>query len=292
MFINLDKALILIEQSRYTLAAVEIERQLAIDPNSSFAHALLSICLIELNRDREATQAAKQAVYLAPDLSDTHYNLAKILYIQKQLKLAKKAVQEAILLDPEIADNFALLSVIQLAQGDRDRALSSAEQGLSLDAEHVLCLNLRAMALLRLRRYQEAQTTLDAVIFQDPENPAAYAIKGWVYLYCRNRDLAERCFRESLRLDPEQEQARTGIVEALKLKYSLYKFVFNYRIFSRQINVFPRIAFVGIFVVLSLLNWLFLLVPFSMLLLEMVQTLFNLLLRFDTQWRSLHIPTH
>ncbi|MBD2309757.1 tetratricopeptide repeat protein [Chroococcidiopsis sp. FACHB-1243] len=292
MFVNLDKALILIEQSRYKLAVTEIERQLAIDPNSSFAHALLSICLIEMHRDREATQAAKRAVYLAPDLSDSHYNLAKIFHIQKQLNSAKKAVQEAICLESEIADYFALLSVIQLAQGDRDRALSSAEQGLSLDAEHVLCLNLRAMALLRLRRYQEAQTTLDAAIFQEPENTAAYAIKGWLYLYCGNRDLAEQCFRESLRLDPLQEQALTGILEALKLKYSLYNFVFNYKSFLNQINIYLRMLCVSIFLILSLFNWLFLLVPFSMLLLEATQALFNLLLRFDTQWRSLHVPTH
>lgn len=274
------------------MAVTEIERQLAIDPNSSFAHALLSICLIEMHRDREATQAAKRAVYLAPDLSDTHYNLAKIFYIQKQLKPAKKAVQEAIHLEPEIADYFALLSVIQLAQGDRDRALSSAEQGLSLDAEHVLCLNLRGMALLRLRRYQEAQTTLDAAIFQEPENTAAYAIKGWLYLYCGNRDLAEECFRESLRLDPEQEQALTGIVEALKLRYSLYNFVFNYKSFLSRINIYLRIVCISSFVILSLFNWLFLLVPLSMLLLEITQALFNLILRFDTQWRALHILTH
>ena len=292
MFVNLDKALILIEQSRYKLAVTEIERQLDIDPNSSFAHALLSVCLIEMNQDREATQAAKRAVNLAPDLSDTHYNLAKILYIQKRLQPAKIAAQEAIRLEPEVPDYFALLSVIQLAQGDRDRALFSAERGLSLDAEHLLCLNLRAMALLRLHRYQEAQATLEAAIFQDPENTAAYAIKGWVCLYCGNIDLAERCFRESLRLDPEQEQARTGIIEALKLRYSLYHFVFNYKIFLNRINLYLRIVFLSTLVLLSIFNWLFLVVPLSMLLLETTQTLFNLLLRFDAQWRSLHVPTH
>jgi tetratricopeptide (TPR) repeat protein len=274
---------------------------LEIDPNSSFAHALLSVCLIEMNQDREATQAAKLAVHLAPDLSDTHYNLAKILYIQKQFKLAKIAIQEAIRLDPEVADYFALLSVIQLAQGDtcgglrsdlRVKALASAERGLSLDAEHLLCLNLRAMALLRLHRYQEAQTTLEAAIFQDPENTAAYAIRGWVHLYCGNIDLAERYFRESLRLDPEQEQARTGILEVLKLRYFLYNCVFKYKIFLRKIDIYLRIFSIGVFVFASMFNWLFLLVPLSMVVLETAQILFNLLLRLDAQWRSLHIPTH
>jgi Tfp pilus assembly protein PilF len=292
MFVNLGKALILIEQSRYHLAITEIEKQLQIDPNSSFAHALLSICFIEMNRDREATEAAKTAVILAPDLPDTHYNLAKVLYIRKQFKLAKKAIREAICLEPEVADYFALLSVIQLAQGDRTQALASAERGLSLDAQHLLCLNLRAMALLRLHRYQEAESTLEAAIFQDPENTAAYAIKGWLYLYYGKIDLAEQYFRESLRLDPEQEQARTGIIEVLKLRYSLYSFVFYYKKFLSRIDLYFRILLISVLLFLSLFNWIFLLVPLSMLLLELAQILFNLLLRFDAQWRSLQVPTH
>ena len=292
MYVNLEKALILIEQSRYKLAAAEIRKQLAIDPNSSFAHALLSVCLIEMNQDREATEAAKIAVYLAPDLSDTHCNLAKILYIQKRFKLAKAAIQRAICLDSEVADYFALLSVIQLAQGNRTEALASAERGLSLDAEHLLCLNLRAMALLRLHRYQEVETTLEAAIFQDPENSTTYAIQGWLYLYYGNIDVAEQYFRESLRLDPEQEQARTGILEVLKMRYSLYSFVFSYKKFLSQINFSLRILLLIILLFLSLFNRIFLLVPLSMLLLETARILFNLLLRFDAQWRSLHASTH
>lgn len=301
MFANLEKALILIEQSRYKLAAAEIRQQLANDPNSSFAHALLSVCLIEMNQDRAATEAAKLAVHLAPELSDTHYNLAKILYIQKQLKQAKLAIKEAIRLESEVADYFALLSVIQLAQGDafggllrnlRIQALASAERGLSLDAEHLLCLNLRAMALLRLHRYQEAQNTLEIAIANDPENTAAYAIKGWVYLYCGNVDLAERCFRNSLRLDPEQEQARTGMMEVFKLRYSLYSFVFSCRNILAKTHIYFRLIFVVILIFLSIFNLLFLLLPLAMLLLEIARFVFNWLLRFDAQWRSLHVPIH
>jgi Tfp pilus assembly protein PilF len=285
MDVDLEKALILIEQSRYKLAETEIRQQLLIAPHSFFAHALLSICLLELKQGKEAIQAAKLAVQLAPDISDTHYNLAKILYIQKHLKQAKSAVEAAIHLESEVADYFALLSVIQLAQGNRDRALASAERGLSLDAEHLSCLNLCAMALLRLHRYQEAQNTLETAIAQDPENTAAYAIKGWVYLYRGNADLAWQCFRESLRLNPEQEQARTGILEALKLKYSLYSFIFKSEIFLSQINFYLRLALAIAFLLLSQFYWLFLLVPLLVLLLGAAKLLFNWLLRFDPEWR-------
>lgn len=281
----LERAVILIEQSRYELANRELRQQLAIDPNNPYTHALLSICLVERQQDREAIEEAQLAVYLAPDLSDTHYTLGKVLYIQSQFDKAKIAVEEAIRLESEVAEYFALLSAIDLAQGDRTNALFSAERGLSLEPEHLYCLNLRAMALAQLNRYHEAQNTLKIAVAKDPEDATSYTTLGWTFLYSGNFDAALKCFRDALRLNPEQERARKGIIEAFKARYLLYRVIFKFELWLSKLNWSIRLCvFFSIFLI-SLFKVLFLLFLVLILLLEIAKPVFTLILRFDLDAR-------
>lgn len=281
----LERAIILIEQFRYELAEQELRYQLASEPNNAYAHALLSVCLIELQQDGEATKEAQLAVHLAPDLADTHYTLAKVLYIQSQLNKAKIAVCEAIRLDWEVAEYFALLSAIELADGDRTKALVNAERGLSLEPEHLYCLNLRAMALAQLNRYQEAQNTLKIAVAKDPEDASSYTTLGWTFLYSGNSNEALKCFRDALRLNPEQERARKGLLEALKTRYSLYRLIFKFELWLSKLDWSIRLfVFFSIFLI-SLFKVLFLLFLVLLLLLEIAKPVFTLILRFDLDAR-------
>lgn len=278
----LERAIILIEQFRYELAEQELRHQLAIEPNNSYAHALLSICLVELQQDGEAIKSAELAVYLAPDLADTHYTLAKVLYVQSQLNKAKIAIREAIQINSEVVEYFALLSAIELAQGDRTKALFSAEGGLSIDPEHLYCLNLRAMALAQLNRYQEAQNTLKIAIAKDPENGITYNTKGWTFLYSGDFNNALKCFREALRLNPEQERARKGMLEALKARYLLYRLIFKCELWLSRLNWSIRLFIIFSIFFISIFKVFFLLFLLFILLLGIAKSVFILILRFDS----------
>lgn len=281
----LERAVILIEQSRYELADRELRHQLAIDPNNPYTHALLSICLVERQQDREATEEAELAVSLAPDLSDTHYTLAKVLYIQSQFDKAKIAVGEAIRLESEVAEYFGLLSAIDLALGDRVAALSGAEQGLSIEPDHLFCLNLRAMALLELNRYQEAQNTVEIAIAQEPENGISYTTLGWTLLHCGKFQSALKYFRLALRLNPEQERARKGMVEALKSRYRLYRLIFKYELWLSKLDLSLRYFIIFSIFLLSIFKLFFLLFLVLILLLGIAKPVFTLILRLDNDGR-------
>lgn len=280
----LERAVILIEQSRYELADRELRQQLAIDPNNPYAHALLSICLVERQQDREAIKEAELAVSLAPDLPDTYYTLGKVLYIQSQFDKAKIAVKEAIRLE-SVAEYFALLSAIDLAQGDRTQALFNAEQGLSIEPDHLFCLNLRAMALLELNRYQEAQNTLEIAIAQEPENGISYTTLGWTLLHCGKFQSALKYFGVALRLNPEQERARKGMLEALKSRYRLYRLIFQYELWLSRLNFFLRYFIIFSLFLLSIFKLFFLLFLGLILLLGIAKPVFTLILRLDNDGR-------
>ena len=141
---------------------------------------------------------------------------------------ALAAIREAIRLDSTDADFFSLLSGIHFDEKHWQDALNAAEQGLQFDAEHVGCTNLRAMAMVKLGRRAEAGATIDAALAKAPENAVTHANQGWTYLEKGEPKKALEHFREALRLDPENDWARHGIVEALKARNIIYAVMLKY----------------------------------------------------------------
>jgi tetratricopeptide (TPR) repeat protein len=219
---HLQRALHLIEQSRHDLAEPELRQQVASAPEDPLAHALLALCLSRIGKRAEATAEAQAAVGLAPDVAFAHYVLAGVLEDRDRLDEAAAAVQEAIRLDPEDADFHALLAQVRLAQRRWSPGLAAAEAALAIDPQHVTANNLRAMALVKLGRRDEAGATIEAALAREPENAVTHANLGWALLHRGDFGRALEHFREALRLDPTQEWARAGLVEALKARYPVY----------------------------------------------------------------------
>ncbi len=228
MSAQFQRAVVLFQQSRYDLAEREFRGSLAGDPNDPVAHALLSLCLVRLERLDEATREAGEAVRLAPDLELAHYALASAYFHRDRLVEAEAAISEAIRLDPTDADSYALLAQIRCNRRRWRETLEAAEQGLAFDPEHVGCNNLRALALVKLGRRDEAGATLDSVLSRDPEDPLTHANRGWALLHEGKPREAMDHFREALRIEPNFEWARMGIVEALKAKNPIYRLMLRY----------------------------------------------------------------
>jgi tetratricopeptide (TPR) repeat protein len=225
---NFHRAVLLLQQSRHDLAEGELRQALAAEPGDAHAHALLALCLAHGEQFKEATEEAQQAIHLAPDFSFAHYALARILHDRAREDEAIPAINEAIRLDPSDADYLALLAQIQLAERRWPAALEAAEQGLQHDPEHVACTNLRAMALVKLGRKAEAGMTIDSALAKNPDNSLTHANQGWTLLERGDPGKALEHFRESLRLDPDNEWARHGIVEALKARNIIYALMLRY----------------------------------------------------------------
>jgi tetratricopeptide (TPR) repeat protein len=225
---HLQRALLLHEQGRYELAEEQLRQSLAQEPHDAYAHALLALCLKERELFKDATAEAQQAIHLAPDFAFAHYALAVVWMARNFQADALNAINEAIRLDATDPDYFALLSALQYQESRWMAALKAAEQGLQFDAEHIGCNNLRAMALVKLGRREEAGATIDSTLSRNPDNAITHANQGWAYLDESNPEKALYHFKESLRLDPENEWAREGIVTALKAKHFIYSLMLRY----------------------------------------------------------------
>lgn len=225
---HIEHARILMSQTRFVQAEQKLRQALTIDPEDTEVLSMLSHCLCSQDKFEEATETARRAVALAPDWCFTHYTLGFALYSRDLYEDAETAVLEALRIDPEDPDYYFLLGMIYFEQRQWRQALQAAEQGLSNEADHDNCINLRSMALVKLGRKTEAEETIQAALARDPENGMTQANLGWTLIEKGDYQRAMEHFREALRLDPNQDWARQGIVKALKAHNPLYRPMLKY----------------------------------------------------------------
>jgi len=301
----LDRARLLLQQRRYDLAEKELRQVLAGEPDHFLAHAWLSLTLLEMARYGEAEAEAQQTVHLAPDHPYGYFVLSRVFQHQDKVRQAEKAIAEAIRLNPEDADYFAVLASIFMSEQQWAKALEAAEQGLVFDPEHVGCSNLRAMALNKLGRRGESVGALDAALYRDPENALTHANQGWIALEQNEHQKAMEHFREALRLNPELTWARSGILEALKARNLVYRWLLQYFFWMARMG--PRLqwgvilgAYFGNQILRGIARTNPALAPFltPIIILYLLfvyltwtgKTLFNLLLRLDPFGRLVLTP--
>ena len=231
-----QRAVILQQQGRFADAEREWRQVLALDPHDGRAHAMLALCLSERKEYAQASYEADAAAGLAPDEPFVHYVRGKVLYDRDRYDEAAAAAEQAIQLDALDPDYFWLLAAIRFEQRRWPAALAAAEEGLKADPEHAGCTNLRAMALVKLGRRDEAGTAIDAALARDPDNAVTHANQGWTLLHRREPRKALEHFREALRLAPDLEWARAGMVEALKAHNFLYRWVLAYFLWMARLS--------------------------------------------------------
>ncbi|HET90519.1 MAG TPA: tetratricopeptide repeat protein [Chloroflexi bacterium] len=224
----LERARLLLQTRRYEEAEAVLHQALAGTPGNSQAHALLALALYRQDQDEEALQQVQIAIGLAPDHAHHHYIRALILLDMEREAESMAAIREALRLDPTVTGYYGLLGQLYMQKRAWQQALEAAETGLQLDPEDVQCANLRAMALVKLGRLEEAGQTIGAALACDPENSLTHANQGWAMLHRSKPEHALVHFREALRLNPMLDWARQGIVEALKAHNVIYRLMLRY----------------------------------------------------------------
>lgn len=240
MNVHLQRAMLLVQQGRHKMAADELRAALAQDPYDPYAHALLGICLAEGEDFDGALDEARQAIHLAPDFPYAHYAHAHIHILRERPKEALPAALEAVRLDPGDPDYHAELAAVHLMTSDWKLGLECAERALQIDGEHVRATNLRAMALTQLGRRAEAGQTIDSALSRNPDIALTHANQGWNLLHKGEPKKALDHFREAMRLDPTNDWARQGIVEAMKARIFIYRWILKYFLWMGRLKAGSR----------------------------------------------------
>ncbi|MBY8873159.1 tetratricopeptide repeat protein [Micromonospora sp. PLK6-60] len=173
----LQRAQLLAELGRYDEAADELGYAVALDPANSEVLTALARIRLAAGRAAEAFTAAESAVAAAPGA-----------------------------LPPLVARGLALLDL-----GDFKAAAATADELLGLGPADAYAQRSAAAILASARNGQQALNAAWRGVELAPEEPQAHLVLGLVAANMRLFDLAERAYREALRLDPRLAEARHDI---------------------------------------------------------------------------------
>ncbi|QJW94772.1 tetratricopeptide repeat protein [Frigoriglobus tundricola] len=221
------RARVLMEQKRYDLASNEIAARIGEDPEDPEGYILSALCGYVTDRPG-ARDAARRAVELAPDAARAHFVVSLTESKRGNFEGAEAAIRRAIELNSWTASYFGQLAAIEIARCHWGAALNAADEGLALDPDDEVCLNHRAVALTKLGRHDEAARTLEGTLEKHPEDAYTHANRGWSLLHENEPRKAVEHFRESLRLDPNSEWAKAGLLEALRARNWFYRRVLQF----------------------------------------------------------------
>jgi tetratricopeptide (TPR) repeat protein len=221
-----ERTRVLLELKRYADAEKEVVQALGIEPNASHLHAWLAVCLLARGAVREAEAAAGAAIAADPESSFAYYTAARVAHKREQKEKALQLVHEALRLAPYDADYHYFLAAVHYDYGRRSEALRAADEGLRHDPLHVQCANLRALCLAHFGDSVRAAATLEQALANDPEYYWSHENRGKLAAGEGDVEKALAHYREALRLNPQSEEARSGLVHSLKSRNRAYRFLF------------------------------------------------------------------
>jgi tetratricopeptide (TPR) repeat protein len=236
MELLLERAQQLVQLQRYKEAEKDLRLLLTQQPENPDALALLAICQAEQGQLPEAMKTIQNAIGKNPDNDHLLYLHSLFLFRSNKLKESERVIQNAISLHPRGADYFGLLAAIKISQKEFSQGLDYANQGLEIDPDNLQCLNTRSNALFKLNRKDEAYSTIQEALNQDPENELTHTNLGWGLLERGDHKKALSHFREALKINPNYEYAKAGLIEGLKARYLFYRLFLKYAFFISNLK--------------------------------------------------------
>ena len=228
---------------RYADAESAFKEALAQEPNDAFALHQLAACQFhQSKREREALVTIDSAIAIEPNDADHHVLRSYILSHLDRAKEGLLAARTALGLEPTHTGAFTAEAQAHLLTEQWPLAEASARQALALDADNSAAANQLAQALRLQNKLGENAAHLAGMLARDPENPFTHSNAGWAALQRNQHREAETHFREALRLDPDFEPARDGLLNSFRARSPIYRTYLRYCFFMQRLSAKSRWA--------------------------------------------------
>ncbi len=232
---ELAHGLLLQEQGRLEEAESCFYGVLARDPDNDFVHSRLALCQMRQEGKRKmALSSIDTAIRLRADAPFYHSLRSLILSELHRGREAIESAERAIAGAPDDALSLAAMAAAYCSLDRWAEAEQWCRRALAVDPDHGMAANLLAHAL-RLQGKSELGADAAARLLEaDPEDSLAHVNAGWSALQRHDRIQAEIHFREALRLDPESDAAREGLIESFRARSVFYRAYLSYCFFMQR----------------------------------------------------------
>ncbi|MFT5465057.1 MAG: tetratricopeptide (TPR) repeat protein [Verrucomicrobiales bacterium] len=217
MFFEYPHIEILFSLGRLEEAEAAIREALKENIEDADLYSMLAIVLVDQNKPKQGEDAAREAIAMNPESDLAHFTLARALLERNKYREARLAIEESLRLDPDDANYHGLLARIHLERNRSKESLAASNAGLEIDADNETCRFYRGLALSKLGKDEDANTESMGLLSDSPDDSYNHSGRGWVLYQGGDAKGAKLHFIEALRINPENEDARIGLTEALKI---------------------------------------------------------------------------
>lgn len=214
----------MIDRCRYEEALPFFQQALAGDPMDAYVLSQVAICQSHLKGQQAlALDSIQAAIGAEPDNAIHHGVKALILCQLNRCEEALIAANQGIGLEPEHPFLRAAQAQAFLGRKRWSDAERAAREALAIDPDFEMAANQLVQSLYEQRQHGETRERVLTLLAERPEDPQAHYNAGYSYLQSGEHHKSLEHFTECLRLDPMFLPARTGILEALRARYRIYR---------------------------------------------------------------------
>jgi predicted O-linked N-acetylglucosamine transferase (SPINDLY family) len=206
---------------RFEEARQILERAVALQQGSAFAHSNLGFALFNLKRYAEARAHLEKALALKSNFPTALRNLGNALFRLELAEPAIAAFMRAIELKPDDADAYWGLGGAEMMLKRYETAVISFERALALQPHHFDAMVCKGLAHLELRHFEVAETAFNAALAIRPDMAELVAHRGRLHLLSGRRAQAEADFDAAVALEPSLELAWRGKAQVSMLTGSV-----------------------------------------------------------------------
>lgn len=226
---NLQRGRMLRQHGRPADAEKHLQAAIGALPDNAEGYYELAFCYCNWkNHQKQALQTIDRAIALDPSQAAFFSLRAWILGNLDKNQEALRTADQALGMNP-----FDILALNAKARAYLDMsdwvdAENTARHTLALDTDNDVAGNILAIALRQQGRLHESEAVTASMLAQAPDDALSQNNAGWSALQAGDHRRANRHFLEALRLDPNLNNARRGLIHAFNSRVWIYRLYFQY----------------------------------------------------------------
>lgn len=188
-----------------------LESALRQSPRDEQARYWLASGKIAKYQSQAAIAHLRQLLEAKPDWPKARFRLALAYHQAKSYPQAIAEYERVIRAAPEWVEPYPLVVRLHFSAGNPKAAMRLLNQQLTHRQDAIAYVNLSLAKHLVGEPMENSQNAIDKALRLNPRLPVAHTTRAWLFAQAGKFALAKESYRRALSIDPENQEAKTGL---------------------------------------------------------------------------------
>ena len=177
----------------------------------AYYHFILGNLYAENDQESQALEEVQKALALKPDSPGLEFSLARLYIKTQKIPEALDHVRRALELDPKFQDGYYLLAEIHISQGRWEGALEAYQKLAALNPRDEEILFNLGVLYLQLKKTNQGLEQFQKLVDVNPNSEKGHYFLAKIHQDLKQYDRARHHFQETIKINPNHENAYLGL---------------------------------------------------------------------------------